>query len=619
MLEPYAPSHSEHPQQRRTRQRPARRSSLAGWLVVVLALVLLVLLGGVLALLVGERLYSGYIYPHISVRGVDVSYQDSAAARDSLEHHFSTYLHQPVELVYNDQVWHPTAVDLGLRLDLDTTLGTALALGRADTEIESARMVADIWAEGVDVPLSASVDQQTLQHYLLDIAQEIERPARNASVGLDGADVVVVSEENGVQVLADETLAEITAALQQFEQRRIHVRTRTLEPTVHDTDIAGVIFGAHTMLDGPITLSSNAVQCEPACRWEWPPELISSWLHLESTPGENGRPVYSLSVDQSALQRALIPIANMLRRDGTLPRVDWNGGNMAIMLPGTSGRGLDAALALERINQALQGGERHIELPITDIPPPVVDSNLASLGISEVVGIGVSSFRASQPYRITNIQAGARRMNGILIPPGGSFSFNGSLGPVNGANGFVQGSAIVDNRTQQEWGGGLCQVSTTMFRAAFWAGLPITERHEHTFRIGWYEELGEPPGLDATIFTGVNDLRFVNDTGGWLLTQALVDTYNQKLTIILYGQPTTRQVSMSHAILSRTPALRKPLYIDDPSLPAGYVKQTDWAQPGMHVQVYRTVWEGGQVARQDTFNTVFEPWPNIFVRGTGGR
>jgi vancomycin resistance protein YoaR len=247
----------------------------------------------------------------------------------------------------------------------------------------------------------------------------------------------------------------------------------------------------------------------------------------------------------------------------------------------------------------------------------VIDTNLASLNINTLVGSGVSSFRNSQQYRITNIQAGARQLHGILVPPGETFSFNNNLGAVDSSNGFVQGAAIVDNRTQLEWGGGLCQVSTTMFRAAFWSGLPIAERHEHRFRIGWYEELGEPPGLDAAIFTGVSDLRFVNDTGGWILIQTYVDLSRQQITIALYGRPTHRHVTLNHRVLERTPAPRKPLYLSDPTLPRGTFKQTDWARPGMHVQVYRTVENNGQVVRQDTFDTIFEPWPNIYVRGTG--
>jgi vancomycin resistance protein YoaR len=581
--------------------------TLAGLLVVI----------GVLTLLFGERAYSGYIYPNISVRGIDLSYQHSGAAKRTIQEHYINFLQQPVELVYGDRVWKPTASELGVYLDIDTTLRDALTLGRDTSRVESARTVASIWEQGVDLPLRLVIDQQAMQRYLLEIAQEVERTPTNADLALEGADVVVTQEEDGMQVLVDETMNDITLALQDLEQRQVHLRTRALAPQMRDTDIAGAIFGAHTMLDGPITLVSSSSKCAPDCRWVWSPELLARWIHLDRSVSRDGHPQVTVRIDQAALQRALVPVANALQRDGALPRVAWNGGDLAIIEPGTAGYGLDASLALVRIHEALQGGSRTIELPLSETPPPIIAADLDSLDITQAVGVGVSSFRASQSYRITNIQAGARRMNGILIPPGGAFSFNEALGVVDARNGFVIGSAIVQNRTQQEWGGGLCQVSTTMFRAAFWSGLPIAERHAHTFRIAWYEELGEPPGLDATIFTGVNDLQFTNDTGGWLLTQAFVDLNSQRLTVIIYGQPTQRSVQMSHRILSRTPALRQPIYIDDPSRPRGTVKQTDWAQPGLHVQVYRTVQEGGQIIRQDVFDSVFEPWPDIYLRGTG--
>jgi vancomycin resistance protein YoaR len=188
---------------------------------------------------------------------------------------------------------------------------------------------------------------------------------------------------------------------------------------------------------------------------------------------------------------------------------------------------------------------------------------------------------------------------------------------VDESGGFVPGYAIIDNRTQKEWGGGLCQVSTTVFRAAFWSGLPITERHEHAFRISWYEELGEPPGLDAAIYTGYSDVRFVNDTGGWLLLQSWVEPNQQQLHVALYGPPTGRSVAMAHTVLETSPAPSKATYIDDPTLPAGTLKKTDTARGGMKVEVYRVVRQGDLVLYYDTFATEFKPWPNIYLRGTG--
>ncbi|MEI7772787.1 MAG: VanW family protein, partial [Chloroflexales bacterium] len=182
--------------------------------------------------------------------------------------------------------------------------------------------------------------------------------------------------------------------------------------------------------------------------------------------------------------------------------------------------------------------------------------------------------------------------------------------------GFVEGYAIIQNRTQKEWGGGLCQVSTTVFRAAFWGGLPISERHEHSFRIGWYEELGEPPGLDAAIFTGAQDMRFSNDTGGWLLMQSAVDLQRQQLSIAIYGAPTGRSVAMGYTILERTPAPTAPVYVDDPAEPAGSLRKSDTARGGLRVDVYRAVRLGDRLLSRDTFATTFKPWPDIFVRGT---
>lgn len=597
------------------KRRPSCLLLLTRWSVLLAALLVVLGAAGALLAVYGERGFVGRIYPNISVRGVDLSYHNKATARATLEQRYASFLQQPIELSYAGQVWHPTARQLGVRLGFDEALDVAVAFGRARTRVDSARTIAAIWDYGIDVPLRMRVDQADIQDYLLKVAQEVERNPRNADVRLEGSQVLVTTEQAGLQLLADETLHDITVALQTMEPQPVQLRTRTLTPVVRDSDIAPIVAELQTIFNGTIVLTSQSSRCVVECRWEWTPETIAEWVSLKRSITQEGRLSIKVDIDQAAIQRALIPIAAEVQEDGALPRVAWNNGNLLITHPGTPGRGLDTTLALTYIKTALQGGERNILLPMTSIPPPVISSDLASLGISAPVGIGVSSFRASQQYRITNIQAGARRMSGILIPPGETFSFNDNLGVVDANNGFVQGSAIVQNRTQQEWGGGLCQVSTTMFRAAFWAGLPITERHEHTFRIRWYEELGEPPGLDATIFTGVSDLQFVNDTGGWLLSEAYVDLARQQLTIVLYGKPSNRQVTMSHQVISQTAAPSKPLYIDDPSLRAGTTRQTDWAQPGLTVEVYRMVMEDGQVVRQDEFDSVFEPWPNIFLRG----
>lgn len=625
---PAAPRHHLPPRPSQKKPEPVKPAigarikrllmHLIGWPIVVLILAALLAEVGVLMLLFGEQDYTGRIYPNITVRGLDLSNHTPETANIALQKRYEPFLENPVEIRYGELSWYPTAEELGISLNFDRAIKEAMVVGRTETRMENTKTVAAVWENGVEVPLYVSVDHATLQDYLVGLSSMINAPSRNADVALQGEHVIITPEQKGLQILVDETMQDITAALQELEaQHPITLRTRKITPVVRDSDISPVVAEISELLAEPIVLTSNAAGCANGCRWTWPSAKIASWLHLIRGSTPDGKPTISVDIDQTGIRNALLPLAESVRRDGTLPRVNWNDGNPTIYRAGLPGQGLDVAMAQSLVNEALQGGSRSVELPITDIPPPVTEANIGNLGITQAVGTGVSSFRNSQPYRITNIRAGARRMHGLLIPPGKEFSFNTSLGPVNASGGFVQGSAIVNDRTQQEWGGGLCQVSTTMFRAAFWTGLPIIERHEHNFRISWYEELGEPPGLDAAIYTGANDVRFINDTGGWLLTQSWVDLNRQRLYITLYGPPVQRRVEMSHQILRHYPAPSEPRVVEDPNLPAGTYKQTDWSQPGLDVEVYRVVWEGGSVLRRDTFPTSFKPWPNIFVRGTG--
>ena len=595
-----------------------RRSRLFAWVVVLLVTLTTVALIAVIAILVAERELARRIYPNISVRGIPVGGLTLEEAQRTVEQTYSAFLYSPIELQYGERTWLPSPAELGVHLKLDEALAEAFALGRNATRADNLRHAAAVWQQGYDLPLHLEVDQTVLQRYLRQVASAVELPPQDASLSLVGPYVSVAPEVWGTQSLVDATLTDITAALQSLTRQPIGLRTRRLAPRLREATIAPVAAQLQRLLAAPVTLTGTTGACaQPqGCRWVLTPAQIASWLSVHRVTAANGEPTYSVNLDPTGIRSALVPIAAAVREEGTLPQVAWNGGKLRIIVPGQPGRGLDASQALTAISAALASAQRTLSLPLTPLPPPVTAANLAALGITTEVGRGVSSFARSEAYRITNIRAGARRMHGVLIPPGASFSFNTQLGAVNAANGFVPGLAIVANRTQKEWGGGLCQVSTTVFRAAFFAGLPITERHEHAFRIGWYEELGEPPGLDAAIFTPANDMRFTNDTGGWLLLESYVDTARQRLTVALYGAPTGRQVTYAHRVIKYTAAPTTPVYVNDPTKPSGYFRQSDTARGGMQVIVYRTITAAGQPSVHDSFFTEFHPWPNIYVRGT---
>ncbi|HYF64524.1 MAG TPA: VanW family protein, partial [Herpetosiphonaceae bacterium] len=306
--------------------------------------------------------------------------------------------------------------------------------------------------------------------------------------------------------------------------------------------------------------------------------------------------------------------ADEIGRGTVNPRVAFNDGNLTIIREGVSGQRLDEAASASRITeQATQGVTRTIELVVNEVSPDVTPENLNSLGIVEAVGVGKSSFQGSAAYRITNIEAGSNLLDGILIKPGEEFSFNDNVGTIDETNGFVKGLAIVNNRTQEEWGGGICQDSTTLFRAAFHAGLPITERHEHSFRISWYE-VYEPYGMDAAIYTGYLDFRFVNDTGNWLLLNTFVNRQTATVTYVLYGTKPNREVVLDGPYVTEEfPTPTEPRFVADEKIPVGTFKQTDTARGGMNITVYRNIIQDGKVIIHEPFYTSFKPWPDIFT------
>lgn len=224
-------------------------------------------------------------------------------------------------------------------------------------------------------------------------------------------------------------------------------------------------------------------------------------------------------------------MAPLLERAPTEPRLRFSDGAVRISQPGSDGARLDQIAALSQITAALWRGEGQLNVALTSVPPTIRPETLAGLGIVELVAEGRSDFNGSAAHRIQNIRAGAAQTDGVLLAPGAAFSFNQHVGAINARNGFTEGYAIIQGRTQLEWGGGVCQVSTTVFRAAFWAGVPIMERNQYSLRIRWYG-VYEPIGMDAAIFTGPGgyDLGFVNDTGSWLLMQTEVDVRRTRLT-----------------------------------------------------------------------------------------
>ena len=252
-----------------------------------------------------------------------------------------------------------------------------------------------------------------------------------------------------------------------------------------------------------------------------------------------------------------------------------------------------------------------VMLSFTTVAPARTLNYFTSRSVTAFLATGETNYYGSSRARITNIHVGASKFDNRLFE-GRTFSFNAMLGNISAATGFVPGLVISGDRTATGVGGGICQVSSTVFRALYGAGLPIAERRNHSYQVHYYD----PQGLDATIYQPSQDLKFANDSGGAIWFQTDWDDAHARLSVNVFGQPRDFTVSIGRPVtLSTRPSPANRLILD-PTLRAGQRRQVDWAAPGASIRVTRSFTRAGKVFRTDTLNSTYVPWPNIFMVGT---
>jgi len=258
-----------------------------------------------------------------------------------------------------------------------------------------------------------------------------------------------------------------------------------------------------------------------------------------------------------------------------------------------------------------------LDLPYTATPPQVSLESTNQLGINELIGFGDSLYAHSIASRIHNVSQATDMISGTLVAPGEEFSFNKTIGPVTRATGFLPAYVIKQGRTVLGDGGGVCQVSTTLFRAVLNAGLDVTLRLPHSYRVSYYEQ-NIKPGIDATVYTGNTDLRFINDTRHYILIYGQADSDNLSMFFEIYGTSDGRTTEIvDHKMWGSSPP-PPAQYIDDPSLPSGVVKQVEHAIAGLKTEFTNVIKnKDGQEIRRDTYKSNYIPWAAMYLVGTG--
>lgn len=289
---------------------------------------------------------------------------------------------------------------------------------------------------------------------------------------------------------------------------------------------------------------------------------------------------------EHTLRATVIPVLE--REAGAVTISRTGSGTIAFDGVGLPGQRLRMDDAIDLTIAAVEQGIGNVELPIsiTDPSITVTDAQLRNNGITQLVSVGESDFRGSPVNRVHNIGVGLRRFNGHLIPQGDIFSFNAVLGPVNAATGYRKELTIKGDKTLPDYGGGLCQVSTTAYRGVWEYGFPIEQRRNHSYSVHYYS----PLGTDATIYPPDTDIRFRNDSPGALLIQ----TYEEDgfAYFLYYGTRDDRRASLAGPFTWGSEAPPPPRTEYTTELAPGEKRKVGEAVPGIKAAWFRIVASG---------------------------
>jgi vancomycin resistance protein YoaR len=570
-----------------------------------------------LALVLYQIVFFDRVFIGVRSLGVDLSGMTRSQAITALTTQAESYLNFPVTLRYQDQVWVTTTRQAGAVLDIPRMVAASYGVGRSGSLLENLRHQMQALVVGMDAGIAVYYDTGPANVLLTQIAQSIDRTARDAQLVIQpDLNVVAVPAQVGLTVDVDATRALMHLRALARDLKPADLVVRETQPTVTEVESARRL--AEALLEAPLTIALVGGNGVIAARVVSQSEL-AAMMKVEEEFGPDGAGRLRISFAMNRWLDYLNRLAGEVLRPAVDARfqVDLSTGALSVLQPSQTGLTLDVAQALTLVSNLLVQPGHRLEIRVTETPPAVAMERMNELGFTAVVAEATSTFKGSAEARARNIQVAAAKFHGLVVPPGAVFSFNEHLGPVTAENGFEDSLIIWGDRTAVGIGGGVCQVSSTAFRAAFFGGFDVVERWAHGYRVSWYE-IDTGPGLDATIYAPDVDFKFRNDTDHFLLIQTYTDMEAGTLTFRFYGTPTGRQVTMEGPIVENITAPGPPQYQEDPSLPRDTRKQVEWARDGADVTVRRTVTQDGVPIHQDTFVSRYRPWRAMYLIGTGG-
>ncbi len=568
-----------------------------------------------------RTIYSGRIFPNIQIGWINLSGQAPIDAADLLRREIQYPEQGEITLQYDDLSWTATPAELGLFFSPQFNAELAFNTGREGNIARRIAAQIQILRHGMILAPQFVMDEKTGLEYLAGLAAEVNQPVMEASLELDGLEVLVQPGQIGREMDIQASLEVVGLQLQSMQDGSIPLIVTETYPVI--LDVTAQAEFARQILNQPLLLQiPDAAENDPG-PWSIQPDKLVEMMIIERINTDNGGE-YRIALDSEALREYLV------EREGTINRIpksarmyfDDETNELVLIEDDETGLVLDINQSIIDIQAQLLEGTHAIDLAVEKTFPGVTSEHTAEeLGITELVSSQTSYFYGSDGSRINNIATAAAKFHGIFIAPGETFSMAEQLGDVSLDEGYSEAWIILGDRTIKGVGGGVCQVSTTLFRTVFFGGYQVVERHPHAYRVLYYEQnpngSNNPKlaGLDATVYVPIVDFKFTNDSDHWLLMETYVYEGYRQLLWRFYSTSDGRTVNWSTTGLENKKDPPDPIYEENSDLAKGEIKQVDWAVDGATVTITRDVFRDGQKLWQDFFKTKYQPWAAICQYG----
>lgn len=481
---------------------------------------LIAIFGAYLVIVLSFWLYSqNRIYPGVSVAGISLSGKTKKEAESILKEKIDAWGKESITL----SAEKPSTIapsEINIQFDTEKTVKDALSVGSRNPFFLGKKK---------EISLLVSFNTSELTVKIDEAGSGIVTPVTNSRVEKTGGDTRVRNGIPGKRINYSETAANLKEVISKLDHKA-DISVFEVPPTFIDRDLAGKISEINEKSkDGLVLLDGKK-------KYNASSDTIVSWVELIQPKRVLARnmegdefyaPLFNSKSETSIFSSALVSgylldLSGKINQDPVNAALTISGEKAVILTSSKNGKTLNIESSTQGIISSLDSKEKEVSLMVDTVKPEIREETLGDMGISELLSTGSTNFAGSPTNRKHNIRTGASKFNGVLVKPNESFSFNETLGPVDASTGYLPELVIKENKTIPEYGGGMCQVSSTAFRAALNGTLPILERTAHSYPVSYYK----PYGVDATVYLPHPDLVFKNDTGKYILIQTRISGNN---------------------------------------------------------------------------------------------